>query len=310
MVWLDIDELSKLLQILVVGFFHQEYRHLAKSNVYCVCGDTCITAETIQVGVFRIMVSPHNPGSVSFYLSIDCSTPISQVLTFEFRSPAIANLHVREDKSEWNMFRIQIRLAFLLFSTSKSLDILSSKVSPSALKEGKKFALKYSNLADSWLYFIQLIESGKIPFERAKDSLFELSIKSRLKEWLLERIVEGSKISERDAEGQGVLHLCAILGYTWAVYPYSCCGLSLDFRDKIGWTALHWAAYFGRHVKPFLKCCFLLSIVDQHMAYTSYFMIICLVQCNPLRFCSFFSLLSLSVQIILLHQIIYAFLWC
>ncbi|XP_056694691.1 calmodulin-binding transcription activator 5 isoform X4 [Spinacia oleracea] len=233
-------------KILVVGFYHQEYRQLAKATVYCVCGDTCVPAEIIQVGVFRCMVSPQSPGSVNFYLSIDCSTPISQVLTFEFRSPAMTNPVVRQDKSQWDMFRIQMRLAYLLFTTSKSLDILSSKVSQSALKEGKKFALKYSNTADSWAYFTKLTESGKITFERAKDNLFELSMKSRLKEWLLERVVGGSKISERDAEGQGVLHLCAILDYTWAVYPFSCCGLSLDFRDKFGWTALHWAAYYGR----------------------------------------------------------------
>ncbi|XP_021774123.1 calmodulin-binding transcription activator 5-like isoform X1 [Chenopodium quinoa] len=233
-------------KILVVGFFHQEYRHLAKSIVYCVCGDTCVPAEIIQVGVFRCMVSPQSPGSVNFYLSIDCSTPISQVLTFEFRPPAITNQAVREDNSQWDMFRIQMRLAFLLFTTSRSLDILSSLVSQSALKEGKNFALKYSNVADSWAYFAKLIQSGKITLERAKDNLFELSIKSRLKEWLLERVVDGSKISERDDEGQGVLHLCAILGYTWAIYLFSYSGLSLDFRDKFGWTALHWAAYYGR----------------------------------------------------------------
>lgn len=229
----------------MVGFFHQGYQQLAKSDVYCVFGDTLYPAEMIQAGVFRCFVSQHSRGSVNFFLSFDGRTPISQVLNFEFRDPASTNV-TRRENSDWDMFQIQIRLAHLLYSTSKSLDILSSKISPSSLKEGKKFALKYCNLSDSWAYFSKLIESGKISFDRAKDCLFELSMKSRLKEWLLERVVDGSKITERDTEGQGVLHLCAILGYTWAVYPFSCCGLSLDFRDKFGWTALHWAAYYGR----------------------------------------------------------------
>ncbi|XP_074320341.1 calmodulin-binding transcription activator 5 isoform X1 [Silene latifolia] len=241
--WASSSEDTK---ILVVGYFHHEYQHLAKSNIFCVCGDTCISAETIQAGVFRCLVPPHNPGSTSLYLSIDRSTPISQVLSFEFRSLMHTNATIKEEKPQWDMFRIQTRLSHLLFSTSKSLDILSSKVSPTALKEGKKFALKYSNIADSWAYFNRLVEDGRISFERAKEGLFELAIKSRLKEWLLERVVDGSKIAERDAQGQGVLHLCAILDYTWVVYPYSACGMSLDFRDKFGWTALHWAAYYGR----------------------------------------------------------------
>ncbi|GAV70877.1 IQ domain-containing protein/CG-1 domain-containing protein/Ank_2 domain-containing protein [Cephalotus follicularis] len=76
--------------------------------------------------------------------------------------------------------------------------------------------------------------------------LFELTLKNRLKEWLLERIVGGHKSTEYDDKGQGVIHLCAILGYTWAIRLFSLSGLSLDFRDKLGWTALHWAARYGR----------------------------------------------------------------
>lgn len=233
-------------KILVVGFFHQEYQHLTRSNIFCVCGDIHVPAEIIQVGVFCSLVSPHSPGLVNFYLSFDCCTPISQVLTFEFRSPSFTKVDAREHQPEWDVFRIQMRLTHLLFSTSKSLDILSSKVPQNAIKTGKKFASEYLNIADSWEYFAKLIENDEIPYERAKDSMFELTVKSKLKEWLLERIIDGSKISERDAQGQGVLHLCAILDYTWAVYPFSSSGLSLDFRDKFGWTALHWAAYYGR----------------------------------------------------------------
>jgi len=251
----------------VVGFFHQGYQHLGKSKIYCICGDTCAPAEICQVGVLRCLIQPHRPGLVNFYLSFDRCTPISQVLTLEFRSHSFTKSDVREGLSQWDMFKIQMRLAHLLFSTSRSLDILSSKVSLNALKEGRNF-VEHSNMADSWAYFTSLIENGKIPFEQAKDGLFELAMKSRLKEWLLERIVDGSKISERDAQGQGVLHLCAILGYAWAVYPFSHSGLSLDFRDKCGWTALHWAAYYGRYM--FKAFCFLTAkdflIVNKLMA--------------------------------------------
>lgn len=110
----------------MVGSFHQEYQHLGKSEIYCVCGDTCVPTEIIQVGVLRCLIQPHHPGLVNFYLSFDRCTPISQVLTLEFRSPPFSKSDVREGRSQWDIFRIQMRLAHLLFSTSRSLEIQES----------------------------------------------------------------------------------------------------------------------------------------------------------------------------------------
>uniref|UniRef100_A0A5B7A702 Putative calmodulin-binding transcription activator 6 isoform X1 n=1 Tax=Davidia involucrata TaxID=16924 RepID=A0A5B7A702_DAVIN len=234
-------------KILVTGFFHEGHRQLAKYNLYCVCGDACVPAEIVQSGVFRCLVSPHAPGLVNLYLSFDGHKPISQVLTFEYRAPLMHDGIVSsEDKSTWEELRVQIRLAHLLFSTSKSLNILSSKVSQNVLKQARTFVHKTSHIANDWADMIKSIESDRVSFPKAKDSFFELTLKNRLLEWLLERVVEGCKTSVLDDQGQGVIHLCAILGYTWAVYPFSWSGLSLDFRDKFGWTALHWAACYGR----------------------------------------------------------------
>ncbi|KAF7123642.1 hypothetical protein RHSIM_Rhsim12G0075800 [Rhododendron simsii] len=36
------------------------------------------------------------------------------------------------------------------------------------------------------------------------------------------------------------------LGYDWAIPPTLACGVSVNFRDVNGWTALHWAASCGR----------------------------------------------------------------
>ncbi|XP_024019984.1 calmodulin-binding transcription activator 5 [Morus notabilis] len=233
-------------KILVTGFFHEQYQHLAKSNLLCVYGDASVSAEIVQVGVYRCLVSPHSPGSVNLFMSIDGQKPISQVLNFECRSPILsAPVVSSEEKYNWEEFRTQMRLARLLFSTSKSLNILSSKVSPNALKEAKKFADKTSHVSNTWEVFMKSIENSKIPFPQAKDNLFRLILRDRLKDWLLERITEGSKSTDFDIHGQGVIHLCAILGYTWAIHLFSLSGLSLDFRDKLGWTALHWAAYCG-----------------------------------------------------------------
>ncbi|KAK3015645.1 hypothetical protein RJ639_005519 [Escallonia herrerae] len=232
-------------KILVIGFFQDGHPQLAKSNLFCVCGDACVPVEVVQPGVFRCLVLPRKAGVIKLYMSFDGYNPISQVLDFEFRTPENCN-SLLQSKDKWEEFRVQMRLAHLLFSTSKSLNIFSSRASPNALKEAKVFTQKTLHIVDSWAYLIKSIEDNSVSFSHAKDSLFELALQNRLQEWLLERVVEGRKISDHDDQGQGVIHLCSILGYTWAIYPFSWSGLSLDYRDKYGWTALHWAAYYGR----------------------------------------------------------------
>ncbi|KAG4401315.1 hypothetical protein AAZX31_07G223700 [Glycine max] len=234
-------------KVLVTGFFLKDYMHLSKSNLLCVCGDVSVPAEIVQVGVYRCWVSPHSPGFVNLYLSIDGHKPISQVVNFEYRTPALHDPAVSMEESDnWDEFRQQMRLAYLLFAKQLNLDVISSKVSPNRLKEARQFALKTSFISNSWQYLIKSTEDNQIPFSQAKDALFGITLKNRLKEWLLERIVLGCKTTEYDAHGQSVIHLCAILGYNWAVSLFSWSGLSLDFRDRFGWTALHWAAYCGR----------------------------------------------------------------
>lgn len=241
--------LESSLQILVVGVFNEKHMHLSNSNLFCVCGDVCVPAEIIQSGVFRCMVTPQSLGVVNLFLSFDGHKPISQLMAFEFRAPPTTTLITSVDeKPDWQDLQIKMRLAHLLFSTSKSLNILSSKVAQKTLKEAIMFAQKTRHIVDSWDILVNSIAEKRVHFQRAKNSLLELTLQNRLLEWLLEKVLEGGKIPDRDDEGQGVIHLCAILDYNWAIYPYSWSGLSLDFRDKFGWTALHWAAHYGRYV--------------------------------------------------------------
>ncbi|XP_047975464.1 calmodulin-binding transcription activator 6-like isoform X2 [Salvia hispanica] len=234
-------------KILVVGFFSDGHQQYEDSKLCLACGDSVVPVEVVQAGVYRCLISSQAPGLVNLFITFDGCKPVSQVLTFEFRAPIQPKGFISaENTDNWEEFQLQLRLSRLLFSSSKDLSIYSSKPSQNALKEAKVFAKKTSAVSQEWGKLCKMIEDAKMSFPQAKERLFELTLENRLHEWLLEKVATGYKITDRDEQGQGVIHLCAVLGYTWAVHLYSKSSLSLDYRDKYGWTALHWAAYYGR----------------------------------------------------------------
>jgi len=238
------------MQVVVVGNFDESHKHLNRSKVYCVFGETHVSAETVQDGVYRCTAPSHIPGLVDFYLSFDGHTPISRVLSFEHRPlPSVQSnggLNSFEEgdyKLKKTLNQVQIRLSHLLFSTTNTMSILSNKIQPKSLKEAKKYESLTSPLLEKdWMSMLRLRDDSEI----SDEDLFELFLKNKLQEWLLSKVAEGSKTTPLDRQGQGVIHLCVILDYTWAVRLFSLSGLSLDFRDAHGWTALHWAASLGR----------------------------------------------------------------
>ncbi|KAF8700830.1 hypothetical protein HU200_034194 [Digitaria exilis] len=225
-------------KVLVVGYFHENYKHLAGTNLYCVIGDHCVTTDIIQTGVYRFMARPHVPGRVNLYLTFDGKTPISEVLSFDYRiMPGNSN----DDEPNKSKLQTQMRLARLLFSTS------NKKIAPKFLVEGSRVSnLLAASTEKEWVDLFKCVTDSEGTNTPATEGLLELVLRNRLQEWLVEKIIEGNKSTDRDDLGQGPIHLCSLLGYTWSIRLFSLSGFSLDFRDSSGWTALHWAAYHGR----------------------------------------------------------------
>lgn len=232
-------------KILVVGYYYEQHKHLAGSSMYGVFGDNCVAADMIQSGVYRFMAGPHTPGRVDFYLTLDGKTPISEVLSFEYRSmpgdSLKSDLKPLEDENKKSKLQMQMRLARLMFATNKK------KIAPKLLVEGTRVSnLISASPEKEWVDLWKIASDSEGTCVPATEDLLELVLRNRLQEWLLERVIGGHKSTGRDDLGQGPIHLCSFLGYTWAIRLFSSSGFSLDFRDSSGWTALHWAAYHGR----------------------------------------------------------------
>ena len=204
----------------------------SKCDWSCMFGKIEVPAQVIADGVLCCHAPIHNPGLVHFYVTCSNRLACSEIREFKFMgipdsycsSASEYLLHLRFMKllsTEHNQ-----KLKFTPDLSSVKLQ-MSNKIN-SLLKED-----------DDWLTISNP--------EEASDLMFERLLKQKLQDWLLCKIFEDGKgASVLDVEGQGVLHFASALGYDWAIAPTVSAGVSIDFRDSHGWTALHWAASCGR----------------------------------------------------------------
>ncbi|KAJ8467582.1 hypothetical protein OPV22_030134 [Ensete ventricosum] len=217
--------------ILVVGNFCELKKHLISSNIYYVLGEICAKAEMVHPGVYRCMAFAQPPGLVNLFLTLDGCTPISQVLNFDYRCLPNTQMDgpVTSSEDGYNKlksedYQVQKRLAYLLFTTSNNMSILSSRMPLKSLNEAKRFASLTSPLIEKdWINLLKLDSTDGVSSASTGEDLLEVVLRNKFQEWLLLKVAEGCKTTGHDSQG-----------------------LSLDFRDIHGWTALHWAAYLGR----------------------------------------------------------------
>ncbi|KAL0414808.1 UNVERIFIED_CONTAM: Calmodulin-binding transcription activator 6 [Sesamum radiatum] len=88
------------------------------------------------------LMDSHHPSPLGPIFTI---TDVSPAWAFQLKKQSLAQFHLR-NKTDWEEFQLQMRLAHLLFSSSKGLSIYSTKLSPTALKEAKAFAQQTSHI--------------------------------------------------------------------------------------------------------------------------------------------------------------------
>jgi ankyrin repeat protein len=86
--------------------------------------------------------------------------------------------------------------------------------------------------------------------EKTVYSVMEVLLNDKFKQWLLSKCEQNSDGNHLlPKQYHGVIHTIAALGYDLALKPLLSSGVPINYRDGNGWTALHWAARFGRYTK-------------------------------------------------------------
>lgn len=207
-------------------------------------GDVEVPLQIIQDGVLQCEAPPHPPGKVSICITSGNRESCSEIREFEYRV-ATSNSRSLNTSKEENTRSTEEMLLLVRF-----IQILLSdppKQTTGRIESGSRPLGLLRADDDSWGHIIESLLDGSKSSSSTIFWLLEELLKDKLQQWLSCRSHEqnqsGCSLSKKE---QGIIHMVAGLGFEWALNPILNYGVNVNFRDINGWTALHWAARFGR----------------------------------------------------------------
>ncbi|TKY47780.1 Calmodulin-binding transcription activator 4 [Spatholobus suberectus] len=232
---------TETTKVIIIGSF---LCHRSDSTWACMFGDVEVPAEIIQDGVICCEAPSDLVGKVNLCITSGNRVPCSEVREFEFRNKTTSctrcnSLETEGSRSPEELLLL-VRFAEMLLSASTTKD--------DSIKSGSHLSTKQKDDDDSWSHVIDTLLVGTGTSSGTVNWLLEELLKDKLQLWLSGRFHErdegtGCSLSKKE---QGIIHMVSGLGFEWALNPILSCGVNINFRDINGWTALHWAARFGR----------------------------------------------------------------
>lgn len=210
----------------------------------CMFGEIEVPAEVLGEGILRCSTPLHKAGLVPFYVTCSNRLACSEIREFEYRVSQDKSIDTIDTSAD--EFSLIVRLGKLLsLGSSDSENIVS--LSPNKYHEEDKIGSPLDGNAELLTQMLKITSEGGFILDSSKEQLLQNLFIERLPTWLLQKMTEDGKGPNiLDKEGQGAIHLVSALGYDWAIEPIVAAGVNINFRDVHGWTALHWAASYGR----------------------------------------------------------------
>uniref|UniRef100_A0ACD5WK41 Uncharacterized protein n=2 Tax=Avena sativa TaxID=4498 RepID=A0ACD5WK41_AVESA len=252
---LDIHEVSpewafcsESAKVVIVGDFLYNPSHIS----WVLFGDVKVPVEIVQQGVIRCHTPCLGAGKVRMCMLDENEKPCTEAREFEFVEKPTSIMINGNGKpcSEAREFEFQQ-------SPSKSgeeLSLLLSYVQMLFDDHGcelfSKLRLSVPNVQCGFHTNPSEIIRGsceQLDHENAVNCIIEVMLNNKFQDWLsskFEQNGEGKYLLPK--QHHGVIHTIAALGYDSALKPLLSSGVPINYRDANGWTALHWAARFGR----------------------------------------------------------------
>ncbi|XP_038683522.1 calmodulin-binding transcription activator 2-like isoform X2 [Tripterygium wilfordii] len=240
--WTFTDSKS---EVLITGTFLRG-QEVAEYNWSCMFGEVEVPAEVLGDGILCCHAPPHKDGRVPLYVTCSNRFACSEVREFDYRLGSSKDVDIKDIYSgstyEMLLHMRLVRLLSLRYSSSPNNLFEDAREKQNLI--GRIMLLRDQ---EECYPMVEPVSQNDLSQHKVKEHLFQGLVKERLYSWLFHKVIEGGKgPSVLDGDGQGVLHLAAALGYDWAIKPSVTSGVSINFRDVNGWTALHWAAFCGR----------------------------------------------------------------
>lgn len=244
----DIREISpewgfsyETTKVIITGDFLCDPSNLCWAMMF---GDSEVPVEIVQPGVLRCHTPLHSSGKLRVCITSGNREVCSEFKDFEFRSKSTSSSFTELAPSSRPQKSSEELLILAKFARMLLSEIGSYEVPDNDPQSGHCPKLKLNE--ELWDRLIDELKVGCENRLNAVDRILEEMLKSNFQQWLSVKFKGFNGTSSLSKHEQGIIHLVSALGYEWALPSVLSAGVGLNFRDSNGWTALHWAAYFGR----------------------------------------------------------------